>query len=292
MVKLRKKRYGMSGAGRRNEKCDTKDSKFEKISTQVDDDYRLYLASLDSCQESGFEREDSLDHNDANDDDVDPQYKIFLDNTVQKGTSYVTTIEENGLPLVLTYEKEVSSSDQWNDVHGRKVKKTRKGDEGKDLEDLKVKNNVERPYFLRSDMGNCEKSVLEPLNRVSMGRRPIPGKQQKSNNMKKNSEQETSSTGGKEKYLDKDYLLFLQCIQSEGYDLNVLFPDNQNVKYDRDDSGDVEVLDSFTFCNGASFRPCVPSIDYCEVVSPMSHVSPIHPLVVFYVLFLSCRKFY
>nr|GMD85208.1 uncharacterized protein LOC109170150 [Ipomoea batatas]GMD88659.1 uncharacterized protein LOC109170150 [Ipomoea batatas] len=270
MAKRGKKRHGMSGAGRRNVKCDTKYSKFEKISTQVDDDYMLYLETLDSSQESGFEREDSMDHNDVNYNDVDPQYRIFLDNTVQKGTAYVTTLEENGLPLILHYEKEeVISSDERNDVHRRKVKKTRKGGDGKDLEDLKVKSNVERPRILRSHVRNCEKSVLEPLNPVSMGRRqPMSGKQHKYN-MKNNSdkEQRSSSAGAEEKYLDKDYLLFLQCLQCEGYTLKALFPDNQHVEYDRDDSGDVEVLDidSFTFCNGGSFNPCVPSTDYCEV---------------------------
>ncbi|XP_019161055.1 PREDICTED: uncharacterized protein LOC109157654 [Ipomoea nil] len=267
--KKRKKRYGMSGAGHRNVKCDTKDSKFEKISTQVDGDYMLYLETLDSSQESCFEWEDSLDHND-NDNDIDPQYRIFLDNTVQKGTAYVTTLEENGLPLYLHYEKEeVISSDERNDVHRRKVKKTRKGGDGKYLEDLKVKGNVERPRILRSDVRNCEKSVLGPLNPVSIGRRqPLSGKQHEYNmKNKSDKEQRTSSTGAEEKYLDKDYALFLQCMQCEGYTLKALFPDNQHVEYDRDDSGDDEVLviDSFTFHNGGSFHPCVPSTDYCEV---------------------------
>ncbi|XP_019190571.1 PREDICTED: uncharacterized protein LOC109185026 [Ipomoea nil] len=58
---------------------------------------------------------------------VDPQYMTFLANTVQKGTSYVTKLEENGLPLFIHYEKEDGSSEERGDVGRRRAKNIKKG---------------------------------------------------------------------------------------------------------------------------------------------------------------------
>nr|GME04397.1 uncharacterized protein LOC109185026 [Ipomoea batatas] len=58
--------------------------------------------------------------------DVDPQYMTFLANTVQRGTAYTTTLEENGSPLVLHYEKEDGCGDDPVDVCRRRVKNIEK----------------------------------------------------------------------------------------------------------------------------------------------------------------------
>nr|GMC53050.1 transcriptional regulator ATRX homolog [Ipomoea batatas] len=65
-------------------------------------------------------------------DDDDPQYKIFLASTVQRGTAYTTTLEENGSPLFLHYETENVCRDEPDYVCRRRVKNIEKGHDDDD----------------------------------------------------------------------------------------------------------------------------------------------------------------
>ncbi|CAH9101778.1 unnamed protein product [Cuscuta europaea] len=170
-----------------------------------DKDYLSYLEIkyISSQRGRSLERSDNPINNDN--DDFDSQYVMFLNNTKQKGIkSYVTALEENGLLIFIDYEKEGSSSDEWDENNNlsSKVKNMEYDSEGSTFEEVMIDGDYKG--YLEIRYGNHQEGDAE------RGYNPDHNK---------------DDANGNEDY-DPDYVMFLNNIKHDGVSYGTAFEEN------------------------------------------------------------------
>ncbi|CAL5348465.1 unnamed protein product [Camellia sinensis] len=138
-----------------------------------DEDYIMYLNNLSEHSESGYsvsEDGDDIDES-VEEDDVDPQYKMFLEKLRVNGNSYVLEVPiNNEMSLSVRYEADEGFDGECEPValsKWREVLNTEKIGAAKDLRDVPSKDKMETQKNLNDVMSkdriDATKSVRDDI---------------------------------------------------------------------------------------------------------------------------------
>ncbi|GLT77928.1 hypothetical protein SLA2020_494820 [Shorea laevis] len=199
----------------------------------LDPEYEMFCNSLE--QSDHFDKDDEVDvSQEYVDEDMDPNYEIFLRNSREDGKSYVLEVPEE--LLVIKYEEE--DGDFCDFENKRTPKDRRKGESGKrnlggaseELEIMPERHCLQAPHF----------PTLEGNHKMLCN------------------------------VEDESYLLFLKSLETNGESLALLPKAGQKrIYYKDDESSDSEVMVVDPFCDGCD-NPCVPSKGYLSLLGEES----------------------
>ncbi|XP_059630631.1 uncharacterized protein LOC132273659 [Cornus florida] len=197
-----------------------------RLGCETDDDFGSHMNDRELADLVGEGGGDDLPDEE---DDMDPKYKMFLENLSEDGNSYrleVTVL--NGRSLLIRYEKECELDNELELQTARKsgdCLNIKKIEVRKDVSDVLSKDKIETQKNSRNVLG---KDMMESPKSLENGR------------------------------VDKCYREFLNCIELEG-DCIVFVTDNGkrvNYEEDVDSSSDVEIIE---MDNAPSKNPFVTS---------------------------------
>ncbi|KAA8546454.1 hypothetical protein F0562_002807 [Nyssa sinensis] len=182
----------------------------------VDEDFNKSLNHLGLCSESRCSRGE-----DDDEDDIDPQYKMFLEKLKEDGKSYVLEVAvSNGMSTYIKYEAEDGSDDEHEPQTLRKsrdVSKRVKLEGGRGLMNVQSKDKMETHKNLRTK---------HPVSRETNGCRS----QKPSLEDNPLSDPECGC-----QMVDENYQEFLNCTKLEGDCMVLTLKDGKRVTYEEDD---------------------------------------------------------
>ncbi|KAK4375558.1 hypothetical protein RND71_006235 [Anisodus tanguticus] len=230
----------------------------QKISSSenVDEDYAEYLKlfyNYDKNSQSYTNEHGNNGSYDEDEDEADPQYKMFLANAKPDGTSYVLNVDaEDGSPLFMKYEKECECKYgceclSWKKQKDIEMQKDAVDEENllniemqKDVVDeenlLNIRRN--RRFSMARSMGDVD-VTFEPSNPTSqrkngiMSRKISKGKRGASKRQGK-CKKETSD-------VDENYGVLLENLQCENRAMKASLRSGCNIEYEAAED-DLEIL--------------------------------------------------
>ncbi|XP_052203269.1 uncharacterized protein LOC127808726 [Diospyros lotus] len=274
-----------SGSGRANDERLARRLKRRRVDIRGFGDYTTYLNQLGKCKElthvvedidSVSEGEDTEGDDFEEKDDVDPQYKFFLERLKEDGTSYVLNLPINSyMTLSIKYEADVSSDHEGEPPSRGKSRKVpnRRGTEA--VKDPRNILNKEKNCGEKNLMNVAGKDIIDSLK--TAGR--IMGNKRDNLKLGENfrhqpkahvsshavSHQEPDPKGDhvfeaechhekEDNVTDATYKTFLDHIREEGYSMVLEMEGCKQVRYEEDDDADLSDAEVLVGGNVSDFK--------------------------------------